>query len=119
MRAIHRVPREILTMVEEARDAILERLPGKPHLIVLYGSQARGEATPESDVDLLVVVDRYDSGTVELVRDAVYDVMWEHDFLRLISVNVMSREEYDDQKRRGYSFVRNVERDGIVLWRAA
>lgn len=33
----------------------------KPRKIVLFGSTARGEAGPDSDVDLLVVMDRFDS----------------------------------------------------------
>lgn len=30
-----------------------------PYLVILFGSQARGDAKPDSDVDLLVVFDRY------------------------------------------------------------
>ncbi len=119
MKATRRIPKEILVLVREARDAIIERLPIKPRLVVLYGSQARGESTPESDVDLLVVLERDDPGAVEQARNAVYDVMWKHDFIRMISVSILSKKEYEEQRRKGFSFVRNVERDGIVLWPAA
>lgn len=34
----------------------------------LYGSYARGEADPESDVDVLVVLDEYDRYSVEIRR---------------------------------------------------
>ena len=37
----------------------MHRVEPKPSLIVLYGSEARGEATPESDIDLLLLLDRY------------------------------------------------------------
>jgi predicted nucleotidyltransferase len=42
-------------------EAFGERLKG----IVLYGSEARGEATPESDIDLLVLL----TGPIALGRD--------------------------------------------------
>ncbi len=36
----------------------LEALYGKRlHAVVLYGSHARGEATPDSDVDVMVVLE--------------------------------------------------------------
>jgi len=44
--------------------------------LVLFGSWARGDAHPESDVDLLVVLDRVDSAWEEQQRmDAV---LWQH-----------------------------------------
>jgi uncharacterized protein len=44
----HRVPRDLL-------DPIVEYF--KPQRVILFGSRARGEATRDSDIDLLVIVD--------------------------------------------------------------
>lgn len=40
----------------------------EPTKIVLFGSHARGEAEPDSDIDLLVVTDRFQSRRGEMVR---------------------------------------------------
>ncbi len=42
--------------------------------MLLFGSWARGDAHPESDIDLLVVLDRVDSPWAELERmDGILD----------------------------------------------
>ena len=45
---------------------------------LLFGSWARGDAHPESDIDLLVVLDRVDSPWDEL--RAMDDVLWRHSY---------------------------------------
>ena len=44
-----------------------DRLKG----VYLYGSQARGEATPQSDVDILIVLDDWTRYFIELKRTGV------------------------------------------------
>jgi hypothetical protein len=46
--------------------------------VLLFGSWARGDAHPESDIDLLVVLDRVDSVSNELRR--MDDILWRHSF---------------------------------------
>jgi hypothetical protein len=77
------------------------------------------DVTAESDVDQLVVADRADRHLVEEVRDATYQLMWNRGFDQLISVIVMQASDFEEQKCKGFSFVRNVEQEGIVLWPAA
>jgi uncharacterized protein len=105
-------------IVRNVRDTLAARLPEDLHRLILYGSEARGEARRDSDIDFIVVLQRDDPALKSAVQDAVYDVMWQHDFGRFISVYVMPLDEFERQKRKGFSFIRSVERDGVVLWKA-
>src|SRR6266516_5170134 len=51
---------------------------GRLRRVLLFGSWARGDAQPESDIDLLVVLDRVDSPWVELRR--MDQIMWRHSY---------------------------------------
>jgi predicted nucleotidyltransferase len=44
--------------------------------VLLFGSWARGDAHPESDIDLLVVLDRVESRAIERTR--MSDILWRH-----------------------------------------
>ncbi len=110
---------QVEEMIDEAKQSIVQNAGRHLRLLVLYGSQARGEATSESDIDLLALVDTDDPEIKKSVRDSVYGVMWRHDFLRLISLRFMTASEFSTQTEKGYSFARNVEEEGIIIWRAA
>ena len=59
-------------VAEELRELYGERLKQ----VLLFGSWARGDAHPESDIDLLVVLDRIDKRSEE--RDRMSDILWKH-----------------------------------------
>ncbi len=107
------------SIVQEVKNTLVARLADAICLIILYGSEARGEARPDSDVDLIVVLRRDDPAMKASVEDAIYDVMWQRDFDRLVSVYVLPADRFEAQRRRGFSFIRSVERDGVVLWQVA
>ena len=53
-------------LIDEAARRIAAAAPGAR--VILFGSHARGEAGPDSDVDLLVVEPRVDDRFAEIVR---------------------------------------------------
>ncbi len=61
-----------------------ERLPTwiKMHIVEIrcFGSYAREEEKEDSDLDILVIVDRGSSELEEKIFDIAYQLMWEYDF---------------------------------------
>ncbi len=55
-RSRHRLPRKVNTALVDFRQRILNLFPGQVSQIILYGSYASGQARPDSDVDVMVVV---------------------------------------------------------------
>jgi predicted nucleotidyltransferase len=82
--------------------------------IVLYGSRARGDARPDSDWDLLVLVDGVvtDERFREL-RRRLFELEIEAD--AVLSTNVESKADWDSALFRAMPYRANVERDGIEL----
>lgn len=76
----------------------------------LYGSSARGTATSESDVDLLVVAnsDEQAEDAAAIVREAAMQV-----FPTGIEVVAMGRQKL--AKRKSSSYIQNILRDGVPL----
>lgn len=57
-------------LIASAVDRIIRRF--KPQKVILFGSHARGQAGPQSDVDFLVVLEECDNkleATVEILRE--------------------------------------------------
>jgi Uncharacterised protein family (UPF0158)/Nucleotidyltransferase domain len=65
--------------------------------VLLFGSWARGDAHPESDIDLLVVLDSVESVWDELRR--MDDVLWRHSYANDTVVTVLPVAETDAEKR--------------------
>jgi|SRR5580658_11103432 predicted nucleotidyltransferase len=59
------------------RHAVSVALPGAVHDVVLFGSRARGDARPDSDYDVAVLL-ADDLAEDRSVRSRLADVAWEH-----------------------------------------
>jgi predicted nucleotidyltransferase len=82
-----------------------------PEKIILFGSHAYGRPTPESDVDLLVVMD-YEGRPIE----QTLKIHRELDIVTPVDVLVYSPKEVDERLQDGDMFIVDVMRRGKVMY---
>ncbi len=81
--------------------------------VTLYGSVARGDFTADSDIDILVLVDKTSREFKKALRKPSYAISLEYDVL--LNVQVKSRARWERLCAEGDALWRNVERDSIEL----
>lgn len=82
--------------------------------VILYGSRARGDARPDSDWDLIVLVDApCDNAKEDAIRGAVYEIEWKTG--NVLTVILHTRDDWDLPVHQATPFQRNVAREGVAL----
>jgi len=86
----------------------------KLHQVILFGSRARGDAEPDSDMDVLVVLD--EPRTRE-VREIVSDCAWEAGFDAGVVVVpiVVSRDHWENGHERASLLAKAVKEEGVPI----
>lgn len=112
-------------VLNEYRDRLLEALPGQIERIILFGSYARGDARPESDVDVVVVVNwrqeqrpdgfytsEYTNPRWQKIIGVATDMMLKHSVFT--SPKVFSIERFEQSNE---SLIKAARKEGVELWR--
>ena len=90
---------------------VRSRLGERARRIILFGSRARGDARPESDYDVVVVVDRRTPEVREALLEIEVDIMDRHGSL----VACLLRDETEWSASQGQPIGLNVAREGVPL----
>ncbi len=96
----------------EAASALASGIP-HARAIILFGSEARGQARPGSDTDILIVVDSANEATEGRVRDACLALAAVHGLA--LSWHVVGLDQVREWDEAGEQFWQSVVQDGIWL----
>jgi uncharacterized protein len=81
---------------------------------ILFGSKARGDASPDSDIDLLLVTGReLEQGEKHLISDTIFEVNLKYD--TLFSFIAVDENQWNSRLYSFYPNHVNVEREGIPV----
>ena len=98
------------------RDRLIGEVADSISQIVLFGSQARKSAHKDSDVDLLIVVKERTPLLIETLRSIRYEVMEQYGFEPLLTLLIVSEEEWKNLPSYSAGLVVNIKKDGVPLW---
>jgi predicted nucleotidyltransferase len=113
---------EIAYLREKALGAFLEKLQqleGENLLqVVLFGSVARGDSRPDSDMDLFVLVrEGVDMELAERIVETSMDVDLEEGECKVhIAPFINTVKEYEDGRRSGVPVFYSIKEEGVVLY---
>lgn len=108
------LPSAVRTTLDAFVAGLRGRFGSRLRTVRLFGSYARGEATEESDVDCLVLLDRVAREDDRAVTDLAADLIWQLDGV-VVSPMVMSVDEFEAWKASERRTPLAIEREGVPL----
>jgi predicted nucleotidyltransferase len=99
--------------IDAYRQVLGERFAGIVDRMMVYGSKARGDDRPDSDLDLRLIVDDHAARRKRVLRRTGYLLAATSDCLP--SILVYTRSEWAQRKLSGSTFRKAVERDAVSV----
>ncbi len=105
-------PTAIPPVLKALKSYLLKEYQDQLDQVILFGSQARQQATPDSDIDVLIVLNDPVDPSAELRRTShfIADLCLEHNLL--ISRLFLSRSRFETENS---PLLRNIRQEGIAL----
>ncbi|MBM7855421.1 putative nucleotidyltransferase [Desulfohalotomaculum tongense] len=81
--------------------------------IRLFGSVAKGTATSESDIDILVILKKEDAATEEIILDTTVDMNLKYNVV--IAATTITEKDYSYPPFQDTLFYKNIQKEGLPL----
>ncbi|KPJ68490.1 MAG: hypothetical protein AMJ45_02315 [Syntrophobacter sp. DG_60] len=98
-------------ILNEIKKVVEELVPDSR--IVLFGSRARGEATSESDWDILILTDNVTPEFKKKIRAALYEIELEEGII--INSLILTINEWEQGRFYDHPIHERVESEGVVI----
>ena len=85
----------------------------KLHYLVLFGSRARGDAEPDSDMDVLVIVNEISPELEDYVSECAWEAGFKHGIV-IVPV-VFTRDEWENGPERYSLLAEAIRAEGVRL----
>lgn len=108
---MNNLTRDESTALSELKEALVRDFPLVE--LRLFGSKARGDSDPESDIDVLVVLEDMSWDIEKAVSRLCFNINIEHGVL-LVPV-LYSRADYESELTRVTPFYQNVRTEGVLV----
>lgn len=92
---------------------IKQRLMANVMDVWVFGSVARGTASPESDIDVLVLLEFKQPDVRDIIAEIALDINLKYDVL--ISPVIIRKEHYSNSLFQETAFFRNLEQEGVSI----
>lgn len=87
--------------------------------VILYGSYDRGDYTPDSDIDIMILVD-FSVEEMDAYSDALSELGFKYNVQHDIwMMPVVKNQQHFYHWAASYPFYSNVQKEGVVLYEAA
>lgn len=91
-----------------------------PYKIILFGSYARGTVTPDSDIDLMILLDNDflpKTSSEKLERNwNIHKLVLDINYQYAMDVKIYSRAEFRKLKNKGSFFIEEIEKTGKTIY---
>jgi uncharacterized protein len=93
------------------RNRLQQSFGGRVRQVALFGSKARGESSPDADLDVLVIIEGDDRLLRRGVIDIASELSLEYDIL--LSPRVIDEQNW--KSRQEFRLYRNIARDAVQI----
>ena len=109
------MPKAMYNLIVQYIEEIKKIYGSHVRQIILYGSYARGDFRPDSDIDIMILVKMSDE-EIRLVKNDIYDLAFEFEINTGIEFSpIIKNEDQYEYWIDTLPFYRNVRDEGVVI----